>query len=113
MLAQVRTPVAHRQRRTRHRQRAGAPGCALRAALPGAEHVLIPQAAHLPNLDTPHAYNQLIIRVRTPAPAGGRVTSNEGNAMTKILVLYYSSYGHVEQMAYAQAEGRGACRAPR
>ena len=25
--------------------------------------------------------------------------------MPKILVLYYSSYGHVEQMAYAQAEG--------
>ncbi len=25
--------------------------------------------------------------------------------MTKILVLYYSSYGHVEQMAQAQAEG--------
>jgi NAD(P)H dehydrogenase (quinone) len=25
--------------------------------------------------------------------------------MAKILVLYYSSYGHVEQMAYAQAEG--------
>jgi len=25
--------------------------------------------------------------------------------MTKMLVLYYSSYGHVEQMAYAQAEG--------
>ena len=25
--------------------------------------------------------------------------------MTKILVLYYSSYGHVEQMAHAQAEG--------
>jgi NAD(P)H dehydrogenase (quinone) len=25
--------------------------------------------------------------------------------MTKLLVLYYSSYGHVEQMAYAQAEG--------
>ena len=25
--------------------------------------------------------------------------------MTKILVLYYSSYGHVEQMAYAVAEG--------
>jgi NAD(P)H dehydrogenase (quinone) len=25
--------------------------------------------------------------------------------MTKILVLYYSSYGHIEQMAYAQAEG--------
>src|SRR3954451_7569771 len=25
--------------------------------------------------------------------------------MTKILVLYYSSYGHIEQMAYAAAEG--------
>jgi NAD(P)H dehydrogenase (quinone) len=25
--------------------------------------------------------------------------------MTQILVLYYSSYGHVEEMAYAQAEG--------
>ena len=33
--------------------------------------------------------------------------------MTKMLVLYYSSYGHVEQMAYAQAEGaRARCRAP-
>ena len=25
--------------------------------------------------------------------------------MSKVLVLYYSSYGHIEQMAYAQAEG--------
>ena len=25
--------------------------------------------------------------------------------MTRILVLYYSSYGHIEQMAHAQAEG--------
>jgi NAD(P)H dehydrogenase (quinone) len=25
--------------------------------------------------------------------------------MTKILVLYYSSYGHIEQMAAAEAEG--------
>jgi NAD(P)H dehydrogenase (quinone) len=25
--------------------------------------------------------------------------------MARILVLYYSSYGHIEQMAYAQAEG--------
>lgn len=25
--------------------------------------------------------------------------------MVKILIVYYSSYGHVEQMAYAQAEG--------
>ncbi|HZF27355.1 MAG TPA: NAD(P)H:quinone oxidoreductase [Steroidobacteraceae bacterium] len=27
--------------------------------------------------------------------------------MAKLLVLYYSSYGHIEQMAYAQAEGVG------
>jgi len=25
--------------------------------------------------------------------------------VTKVLVLYYSSYGHIEQMAYAVAEG--------
>ena len=25
--------------------------------------------------------------------------------MTKVLILYYSSYGHMEQMAYAAAEG--------
>src|SRR3954464_5355954 len=25
--------------------------------------------------------------------------------MTKVLVLYYSSYGHIEEMAYAVAEG--------
>jgi NAD(P)H dehydrogenase (quinone) len=25
--------------------------------------------------------------------------------MTKVLVLYYSSFGHIEQMAYAVAEG--------
>ena len=25
--------------------------------------------------------------------------------MAKLLILYYSSYGHIEQMAYAQAEG--------
>jgi hypothetical protein len=25
--------------------------------------------------------------------------------MTKVLVLYYSSFGHIEQMAYAEAEG--------
>jgi NAD(P)H dehydrogenase (quinone) len=30
--------------------------------------------------------------------------------MTKVLVLYYSSYGHIEAMAYAQAEG--AARVP-
>lgn len=30
--------------------------------------------------------------------------------MTKVLILYYSSYGHIEAMAYAQAEG--AARVP-
>ena len=25
--------------------------------------------------------------------------------MTKVLVLYYSTYGHIEAMAYAVAEG--------
>src|SRR5437879_7458062 len=27
--------------------------------------------------------------------------------MPRVLVLYYSSYGHIEAMAYAQAEGAG------
>jgi flavodoxin len=27
--------------------------------------------------------------------------------MAKVLVLYYSSYGHMEQMANAAAEGQG------
>src|SRR5690349_15280680 len=31
--------------------------------------------------------------------------------MTKILVLYYSSYGHIEKMAYAAAEGVKAANA--
>jgi NAD(P)H dehydrogenase (quinone) len=31
--------------------------------------------------------------------------------MTKVLVLYYSSYGHVEAMAEAEAEGARACGA--
>lgn len=31
--------------------------------------------------------------------------------MTKILVLYYSAYGHIEQMAYAVAEGAKAAGA--
>jgi NAD(P)H dehydrogenase (quinone) len=34
-----------------------------------------------------------------PAPA------KESKTMTKVLVLYYSSYGHIETMAYAVAEG--------
>ena len=35
-------------------------GRALHDALPSADHVIIPQAAHLPNLDAPQAYNQLM-----------------------------------------------------
>src|SRR6478752_4073355 len=31
--------------------------------------------------------------------------------MTKVLVLYYSSYGHIETMAYAVAEGARAAGA--
>ncbi len=31
--------------------------------------------------------------------------------MTKVLVLYYSSFGHIEQMAYAEAEGARAAGA--
>ena len=30
--------------------------------------------------------------------------------MTKVLVLYYSSYGHIEKMAQAAAEGARARR---
>jgi NAD(P)H dehydrogenase (quinone) len=35
----------------------------------------------------------------------GRGLTQRGEIMTKMLVLYYSSYGHVEAMAHAQAEG--------
>ncbi len=31
--------------------------------------------------------------------------------MTKVLVLYYSSFGHIEQLAYAEAEGARAAGA--
>jgi len=36
-------------------------------------------------------------------------TTFEGETMTKVLVLYYSSYGHIETVAHAVAEG--ACQA--
>jgi pimeloyl-ACP methyl ester carboxylesterase len=39
------------------RRRAGA---ALARALPLAEHVVVPGAGHLPNLDAPHAYNEAL-----------------------------------------------------
>ena len=35
-------------------------------------------------------------------------TPFRSTAMTKVLVLYYSSYGHVEAMANAEAEGARA-----
>jgi 3-oxoadipate enol-lactonase len=58
-LAQVQTPalVVNGARDTEARRRAG---LALRDALPVAEHVFIPQAGHLPNLDAPLAYNQIM-----------------------------------------------------
>ncbi|BBK30346.1 NAD(P)H dehydrogenase (quinone) [Allostella humosa] len=38
-------------------------------------------------------------------------STDEANPMTKVLVLYYSSYGHVETMANAVAEGARAAGA--
>jgi len=59
LLAQVTVPtlVVNGARDTEARRRAG---LALRASLPAAEHVLVPGAAHLPNLDAPDAYNLLM-----------------------------------------------------
>lgn len=33
--------------------------------------------------------------------------------MTNVLILYYSTYGHIEKMAYAAADGAQAVLAPR
>jgi 3-oxoadipate enol-lactonase len=71
LLAQVRTPalVVNGAHDTEARRRAG---LALRAILADADHVLIQHAAHLPNLDAPHAYNQIMIafaRRHLPAAA--------------------------------------------
>ena len=59
LLSGVRVPVLvlNGARDTEARRRAGA---ALRAVLPAAEQVLVPNAAHLPNLDAPREYNQLM-----------------------------------------------------
>src|SRR6516225_9658265 len=38
-------------------------------------------------------------------PVTARAIRSEGVPMAKVLVLYYSSWGHIEAMAYAQAEG--------
>jgi len=59
LLAQVHTPalIVNGARDSDARRRAG---LALCAALPDAEHVFIPHAGHLPNLDAPLAYNQMM-----------------------------------------------------
>jgi NAD(P)H dehydrogenase (quinone) len=45
---------------------------------------------------------------RQPVASGGTI---EGADMAKVLVLYYSTYGHIEQMANALAEGARAAGA--
>lgn len=58
-LARIHAPalIVNGARDTEARRNAGR---ALHAALPSADHVIIQQAAHLPNLDAPQAYNQLM-----------------------------------------------------
>jgi pimeloyl-ACP methyl ester carboxylesterase len=58
-LAGIRVPVlvVNGARDTEVRRRAGTTLCTL---LSSAEHALVPEAAHLPNLDAPAAYNQLL-----------------------------------------------------
>src|SRR6195952_4334123 len=41
----------------------------------------------------------------TPSQAPATPPKKETVKMAKVLVLYYSSYGHIETMAYAAAEG--------
>lgn len=59
LLGGIRVPVliVNGARDTEARRRAGS---ALLGALPSAEQVLIPDAGHLPNLDSPREYNQLM-----------------------------------------------------
>ncbi len=59
LLAGVRTPtlIVNGAHDTPSRRRAGA---ALQAALADAEHLLVQDAAHLPNLDAPREYNRLM-----------------------------------------------------
>jgi NAD(P)H dehydrogenase (quinone) len=45
---------------------------------------------------------------RQPVASGGTI---EGADMAKVLVLYYSTYGHIEQMAHALADGARAAGA--
>jgi len=41
----------------------------------------------------------------SPAPAPSPLPIKEDKKMAKVLVLYHSTYGHIEAMAYAVAEG--------
>src|SRR3546814_20992354 len=54
-------------------------------------------------------------RPPSPSPGGGPpfplFLNEKDMMMAKILVLYYSSYGHIEQMADAVAEGARAAGA--
>jgi NAD(P)H dehydrogenase (quinone) len=45
------------------------------------------------------------ILVGAPSAAPAATQKEETSKMAKVLVLYYSSYGHIETMAYAVAEG--------
>ncbi|MEJ0087056.1 MAG: alpha/beta hydrolase [Pseudomonadota bacterium] len=70
-LGRIRTPslVVNGARDLDSRQRAG---LRLQALLPDAEHVFVQEAAHLPNLDAPQRYNQILAefaRRHVPAAA--------------------------------------------
>jgi NAD(P)H dehydrogenase (quinone) len=54
----------------------------------------VSQSAHIPrSVELP------------PGALGARATTVKETTMTKVLVLYYSTYGHIETMAKAVAEG--------
>jgi hypothetical protein len=54
-----------------------------------------------------HAHDFKIFRTLAPHGPRDPVGSGWRAVMAKVLVLYYSSYGHIEKMA--QAEAQGAC----
>jgi NAD(P)H dehydrogenase (quinone) len=51
----------------------------------------------------PEFIKRILFGAPTPAPSAPQ--KKETAKMAKVLVLYYSSYGHIETMAYAVAEG--------
>src|SRR6185295_7006813 len=52
----------------------------------------------------PHDNSQHLAEWRADERLSMRILSSTEPAMTKVLVLYYSAYGHIEQMAQAVAE---------